>query len=99
MRNAINKTEAGNKIKTTLREAARNGIISGFHGRLGDLGTIPAEYDIAISTACGNLENMIVDNVASAEKCIEHLRQTKAGRANFICLDRIGQQLSGPMES
>lgn len=99
MRNAIKKAEDGNKIKQTLKEAARNGIISGFHGRLGDLGTIPADYDIAISTACGGLENMVVDNVNAAEKCIAHLRETKAGRANFICLDRISQQLQGQMDS
>lgn len=95
MRNAIKKAEDGNKIKLTLKEAARNGTIQGFHGRLGDLGTIPAEYDVAISTACGNLESMIVDNVTSAEKCIAYLRETKAGRANFICLDRVSQQLAG----
>jgi len=34
---------------------------------------------------------MIVDNVTAAEKCIAHLRETKAGRANFICLDKITQ--------
>jgi len=56
---------------------------------LGDLGTIQAEYDVAITTACGNLDSMIVDTITSAEKCIAVLRETKAGRANFICLDKI----------
>lgn len=94
MKNTIQRAETGNKIKSTLKEAQRTGIIAGFHGRLGDLGTIPAEYDVAISTACGNLDSMVVDNVAAAEKCIAHLRETRAGRANFICLDRI-QHLLG----
>lgn len=64
-------------------------MISGFHGRLGDLGVIQKEYDIAITTACGSLDNMVVDNISAAEKCIAHLRETRAGRANFICLDRV----------
>jgi len=32
---------------------------------------------------------MVVDNITAAEKCIAHLRETRAGRANFICLDRV----------
>ena len=55
------------------------------------MGTIAKEYDVAITTACGSLDNMVVDNVTAAEKCIAHLRETRAGRANFICLDRVTQ--------
>jgi len=32
-------------------------------GRLGSLGTIPEKYDVAVSTACGALNNLIVDTV------------------------------------
>ena len=30
-------------------------------GRLGSLGTIPDKYDVAVSTACPALNNMVVD--------------------------------------
>ena len=33
----------------------------GVRGRLGDLGSIDEEYDVAISTACGQLDFIVVD--------------------------------------
>lgn len=58
-------------------------------GRLGDLGTIGEEYDIAISTGCGLLDYIVVDTVETGEKCIQFLKDMKLGRASFICLDRV----------
>jgi structural maintenance of chromosome 4 len=37
---------------------------------LGDLGTIDDKYDVAISTAAPNLENVIVDTMQDGEKVI-----------------------------
>jgi len=58
-------------------------------GRLGNLGTIDAKYDVAISTACPQLDNMVVDTVEAGQQCIEYLRKNNVGRANFIVLDRL----------
>ena len=48
--------------------------MSGFYGRLGDLGTIDDEYDVAITTACGFLDHMVVETTTDGEACIAYLR-------------------------
>ncbi len=58
-------------------------------GRLGDLGVIDDKYDVAVTTACGRLNNIIVDTVEQANACMDHLRKANAGRANLICLDKL----------
>ena len=77
------------QVLTGLMRLKDSGRIEGFHGRLGNLGTIDGKYDIAVSTACPQLENMVVDTVEAAQQCIEHLRKNNLGRANFICLDKL----------
>lgn len=59
-------------------------------GRLGGLGTIPEKYDVAVSTACGSLNHMVVDTVDQGQACIEHLRKQNVGRASFMVLEKIG---------
>uniref|UniRef100_A0A1A9ZJA3 SMC hinge domain-containing protein n=1 Tax=Glossina pallidipes TaxID=7398 RepID=A0A1A9ZJA3_GLOPL len=65
------------------------GKIPGILGRLGDLGAIDSKYDVAISTACDALDNIVVENADVAEKCIEYLRHNDLGRASFIPLENI----------
>ena len=60
-------------------------------GRLGSLGTIPDKYDVAITTACGSLNNMVVDTVQQGQTCIEYLRKQNVGRANFLVLEKIDE--------
>jgi structural maintenance of chromosome 4 len=60
-------------------------------GRLGSLGAIPEKYDIAVSTACGQLHNLVVDTVEQAQQCIEYLRAQNIGRATFMVLEKIPQ--------
>jgi structural maintenance of chromosome 4 len=81
----------GNVLKGLMR-LKESGRIDGFHGRLGNLGTIDDKYDVAISTACSALENMVVDSVEAGQQCIEYLRKNNLGRANFICLDKLAQR-------
>ena len=59
-----------------------------FFVKQGDLGAIDAKYDIAISTACGPLDNIVVDTVSTAESCIKFLRENDLGRATFIPLEK-----------
>jgi len=72
-------------------KAAKSGELSkaGVLGRLGDLATIHEEYDVAISTACGSLDSIVVQTTAGAQKCLEFLRKHNLGRASFIPLDRM----------
>jgi structural maintenance of chromosome 4 len=58
---------------------------------LGSLGTIPDKYDVAISTACPALNNLVVDTVDQGQACIEYLRKQSVGRASFIVLDKLPQ--------
>lgn len=68
-------------------ELAKVGIL----GRLGDLATVPEEYDVAISTACGMLDHIVVQTTAGAQKCLDFLRKHGLGRANFIPLDKLSK--------
>ena len=57
--------------------------------RQGDLGGIDEEYDVAISTACGALDNIVVDTISSAQKCVEYLKKSGVGSATFIGLEKM----------
>ncbi|KAL4068878.1 RecF/RecN/SMC N terminal domain-containing protein [Scleroderma yunnanense] len=78
-----------NKVLDHLTRLKQTGRIDGFHGRLGQLGTIPDKYDVAVSTACGALHNMVVDTVEQAQACINSLRAQNVGRANFMVLEKL----------
>ncbi|KAG2364796.1 RecF/RecN/SMC N terminal domain-containing protein [Suillus spraguei] len=78
-----------NRVLDSLTKLKQTGRIDGFHGRLGSLGTIPDKYDIAVSTACGALNNMVVDTVAQGQACIEFLRKQSIGRASFMVLEKL----------
>ena len=66
-----------------------SGAIPGIHGRLGDLGAIDEKYDVAISTACGALDHMVVDTMDTAVRCVEYLKKKGIGQATFIGLDKV----------
>lgn len=55
----------------------------------GDLGGIDKKYDVAISTCCGRLDNILVDTVSTAQACIDALKRDNAGRATFIALEKV----------
>jgi structural maintenance of chromosome 4 len=44
------------------------GNIQGIYGRLGSLGTIAVQFDVAITSACPSLNNIVVDTVQTAQK-------------------------------
>ncbi|PWN40286.1 RecF/RecN/SMC protein [Ceraceosorus guamensis] len=79
------------EVLKALTRQSDLGMLKGFHGRLGSLGTIEEKYDVAISTACPGLDNMVVDGVETGQTCIEHLRRNNLGRANFILLNSLGK--------
>ena len=91
-----NSQSQGNVLNGLLR-LKESGRIEGFHGRLGNLGAIDQKYDVAISTACPSLDNLVVDSVEVGQQCIDYLRKNNLGRANFILLDRLAQRdMSSP---
>lgn len=93
-RSAMQANRSRNRIVDSLMREKREGRIPGVFGRLGDLGAINGKYDVAISTACGPLDNIVVDTVATAQACIMFLRQHDIGRATFIPLEKQQRFLS-----
>jgi structural maintenance of chromosome 4 len=84
--------ENGSKVINGILKAAKNGgplYGVGIVGRLGDLATIPAEYDVAVSTACGMCDHIVVQTSAGVQKCLSYLRKHNLGRASFISLDKM----------
>ena len=53
------------------------------------MGVIDAKYDVAISTACGQLDFIVVETTEVGQECIEYLRENGLGRASFIVLDKM----------
>lgn len=72
-----------------LLAAKQDGSIPGFIGKLGSLGSIPKKYDVAISTACGALDNLVVKDTKSAEAVLEMARKKNLGVVTCIILDRL----------
>ncbi|KPI97761.1 Structural maintenance of chromosomes protein 4 [Papilio xuthus] len=87
-RQAMNANRSKGRVLDSLMNEKRSGRLPGIFGRLGDLGGIDLKYDIAISTCCGALDNIVVDTVETAQSCVEFLRNNDIGRATFIALDK-----------
>ncbi|XP_045540239.1 structural maintenance of chromosomes protein 4 [Papilio machaon] len=87
-RQAMNANRSKGRVLDSLMSEKRSGRLPGIFGRLGDLGGIDVKYDIAISTCCGALDNIVVDTVETAQSCVEFLRNNDVGRATFIALDK-----------
>lgn len=52
------------------------------------MGAIDEKYDVAVSTACGSLDCIIVDTMDTAQACVESLKQSHIGQAAFMALDK-----------
>lgn len=91
-RSSLASTQTRGNVLTALMRMRESGRIEGFHGRLGNLGTIDDKYDVAVSTACGSLDNFVTESVDSGQQCIEYLRKNNLGRGNFICLDKLKER-------
>ena len=78
-------------VSSILKAARKDGELSraGILGRLGDLATIDQKYDVAVSTACGMLDHIVVHTTAGAQRCLAFLRKYNLGRANFVPLDKM----------
>ena len=81
-----------NNVLNSLTKLSQQGRLPGFHGRLGNLGRIDDRYDVAISTACPGLDNLVTDNVKNGQACIEHLRKNDLGRATIMCIESIANR-------
>uniref|UniRef100_A0A915KEZ3 SMC hinge domain-containing protein n=1 Tax=Romanomermis culicivorax TaxID=13658 RepID=A0A915KEZ3_ROMCU len=68
----------------------------------GDLAAIDEKYDVAISTACGPLDNIVVDTIDTAQQCVTFLKKRNLGQATFIGLDKMtkfAETMRQPLET
>ena len=103
LREAVSKLEEAKASVQNSKQSAHGAVAAilkaskkgcplancGVRGRLGDLGSIDEEYDVAISTACGQLDFIVVDTTVGAQRCVKFLRDTNAGRASFVVLEQM----------
>ncbi|KAI8147562.1 hypothetical protein BJV82DRAFT_351738 [Fennellomyces sp. T-0311] len=89
---SMQQSQSRGKVLDSLLRMRDSGRIKGIHDRLGNLGVIDDKYDIAVSTACPALDNIVVDTVEAGQACIEYLRKNNLGRAVFTILDKLGRQ-------
>ena len=98
-RSSLATTQNQGSVLKGLLRLKDSGRIDGFYGQLGNLGTIDDKYDVAISTACPSLANMVVDSVDVGQQCIDYLRKNNLGRANFILLDKLAKRDLAPIQT
>ncbi|CUM64798.1 uncharacterized protein PRCAT00002410001 [Priceomyces carsonii] len=96
---SVSNRQNKDRVLSGLARLAKSGRIEGYYGKLGDLGVIDDKYDIAISTVCPGLSSIVVETVETAQACIDYLRKSKLGYANFICLDKLRQFNLSPIQT
>ena len=75
--------------EAVLKFAKEKGI-DGVYGTLGSLGQTSSKHATALDVAGGGrLDFIVVDNENTATKCINHLKNSRIGRATFIPLNSI----------
>ena len=84
-------------VKEVLR-AGDQGRLTGIHGTVADVITVPEKYVTAMETVLsGVMQNIIVDSDDTAARCISFLKETDFGRATFYPLTTIkGRSLNEP---
>ncbi|CAL1570578.1 unnamed protein product [Knipowitschia caucasica] len=88
-KSSLSSNRSRGKVLDALMQQKKTGKLSGILGRLGDLGAIEEKYDVAISSSCGALDNIVVDTIDTAQKCVTFLKQQNIGVATFIGLDKM----------
>ena len=82
-RSSMQQSATGlSRVASAIIKASKKGgdlANCGVMGRLGDLATIDEQYDVAVSTACGMLDHIVVQTTAGTQKSLEHLRKHNLG--------------------
>ncbi|KAM6961494.1 LOW QUALITY PROTEIN: structural maintenance of chromosomes protein 4 [Aplochiton taeniatus] len=100
-KSSLSSNRSRGKVLDALMQQKKSGKISGIYGRLGDLGAIDEQYDVAISSSCGSLDNILVDTIDTAQKCVNFLKAQNIGVATFIGLDKmkVWEKSMGPIST
>ncbi len=85
---AAGETSGGSRTADALRDLQQS--TKGVYGTIAQLCSYSSKNALPVAVALGNrLNYVVVDDVATAGKCIEYLKQAKAGHASFIPLRQI----------
>ncbi|XP_055946566.1 structural maintenance of chromosomes protein 4-like [Argiope bruennichi] len=85
-RNSQQSSQNTNRMLKALFKERNEGRLPGVLGRLGDLGSIDLQYDVAVSTASSRLDNIVTDDMDTARECVEFLKIHNLGYTTFIGL-------------
>lgn len=82
-------------VKAVMKNSA-SGLLSGIHGPVSRVITVPNEYTVAMEIALGGaMQNIVTGTEEDAKRAIELLKQKDAGRATFLPISTIkGKQLN-----
>jgi len=98
-------SRSSGRMIDALKKATRKGGElegAGFLGRLGDLGTIGEQFDVAITMSAGGALNQLVcEDARGAKLCVAWLKRNNAGCATFVMLDKLEylkQRMDAPVQ-
>ncbi len=81
---------SSNTLPSSVRNVLNNPKLKGIHSNIGNVIEVEEKYSKAITTTLGaSINNIIVDNEASAKESINYLKQNNLGRATFFPLNII----------
>lgn len=79
-----------NSVKSILKEKKINTKFDGICGVIGELVSVPKQYEIAIEIALGGaIQNIVTKTEEDAKIAINYLKQNKKGRATFLPITSI----------
>ncbi len=86
----------GRSVKYVMDGAASGAVTGKVYGPVSRIISVPQEYVTAIETALGaNLQNIVVDDEATAKAAIRYLQRGGAGRATFYPVSAVKAQEPG----
>ncbi|OII74061.1 SMC4 chromosomal ATPase [Cryptosporidium ubiquitum] len=72
---------------------------SGIYGRLGDLGKVDEEFQLALTSSVSHIENIVVQTTEDAQEVVNYVRKYNLGRISCIILEKISASIRQSMES
>lgn len=68
------------------------------YGRLGDLGTVDDELQLALASSVSQMENIVVQTTEDAQEVVGYVRKSNLGRVSCIILEKLSPALKQSME-
>ncbi|CAL6100870.1 SMC4-like_protein [Hexamita inflata] len=83
------------KLLNGIMQAVKQNILNGVYGRLGSLGTIDPQLNLAaIAAFSGQLDYIVCDNMQVIQKCLDYIREKQLGFASFIDLEQVTKRFN-----